>query len=85
MVECLLGGSDPEELDVAARPLSGIELDMSLVVFEQLNDTLRDVASKDPTAKASAGKPHHRSRRQKTTRSPISMQQPSHSICSSGR
>jgi flagellar motor switch protein FliM len=57
MVECLLGGSDPEELDVAARPLSGIELDMSLVVFEQLNDTLRDVASKDPTAKASAGKP----------------------------
>lgn len=57
MVECLLGGSDPEELDIAARPLSGIELDMSLVVFEQLNDTLREVASKDPTAKAGAGKP----------------------------
>jgi flagellar motor switch protein FliM len=57
MVECLLGGSDPEELDVAARPLSDIELDMSLVVFEQLNEILRELTSKEPMAKAGVGKP----------------------------
>lgn len=57
MVECLLGGSDPDELDVAARPLSGIELDMSLVVFEQLNDALREVVSKQGSAKAGVSKP----------------------------
>ncbi|MCY0149914.1 FliM/FliN family flagellar motor switch protein [Hoeflea sp. G2-23] len=57
LVECLLGGSDPDQLDIVARPLSGIELDMSLVVFEQLNDTLRDVVSADPQSKASASRP----------------------------
>lgn len=57
LVECLLGGSDPENLDVVSRPLSGIELDMSLVVFEQLNDSLRTLVSSDPKAKASVAKP----------------------------
>ncbi|MDP3523273.1 MAG: FliM/FliN family flagellar motor switch protein, partial [Hoeflea sp.] len=57
LVECLLGGSDPHRLSVAARPLSGIELDMSLVVFEQLNDSLRTLVSADPKAKASVAKP----------------------------
>jgi len=57
MVECLLGGSNPDELDVVARPLSGIELDMSLVVFEQLNDSLRTLVSPKPDAKARANNP----------------------------
>ncbi|MBU4531135.1 MAG: FliM/FliN family flagellar motor switch protein [Hoeflea sp.] len=57
LVECLLGGSDPNRLTVAARPLSAIELDMSLVVFEQLNDSLRGLVSADPKAKASVAKP----------------------------
>ncbi|MBC7284380.1 FliM/FliN family flagellar motor switch protein [Hoeflea sp.] len=57
LVECLLGGSDPNQLDVATRPLSAIELDMSLVVFEQLNDSLRGLVSADPKAKASVAKP----------------------------
>jgi flagellar motor switch protein FliM len=57
MVECLLGGSDPDQLDIAARPLSGIELDMSLVVFEQLNDSLRNLVAAKPDAKARARNP----------------------------
>lgn len=58
MVECLLGGSDPDQLDIAARPLSGIELDMSLVVFEQLNDSLRSLVASKTDAKARAKNPH---------------------------
>ena len=58
MVECLLGGSDPNQLDIVARPLSGIELDMSLVVFEQLNDSLRGLVSAKPDARARAKNPH---------------------------
>lgn len=57
LVECLLGGSDPAELDIVARPLSNIELDMSLVVFEQLNGCLRLLVSSDPKAKANVTKP----------------------------
>ena len=57
MVECLLGGSDPDHLDIAARPLSGIELDMSLVVFEQLNDSLRGLVSTKSDARARAKNP----------------------------
>lgn len=57
LVECLLGGADPDQLDIVGRPLSGIELDMSLVVFEQLNDCLRNVVSSDPKARASVAKP----------------------------
>ncbi|AKI02166.1 flagellar motor switch protein [Hoeflea sp. IMCC20628] len=57
LVECLLGGSDPADLDIIARPLSNIELDMSLVVFEQLNENLRKLVSADPKAKTSLTKP----------------------------
>ncbi len=57
MVECLLGGSDPDQLDIASRPLSGIELDMSLVVFEQLNDSLRNLVSAKHDARARAQNP----------------------------
>ena len=57
MVECLLGGSDPDQLDIAARPLSGIEMDMSLVVFEQLNDSLRGLVAAEPKTKTSVAKP----------------------------
>lgn len=57
LVECLLGGSDPNDLDIVSRPLSGIELDMSLMVFEQLNDALHGLVSVDPKARASVAKP----------------------------
>jgi len=56
LVECLLGGSDPEDLDIVARPLSGIELDMSLLVFEQLNESLQTIVSKSVPSKDSGGK-----------------------------
>ncbi|OCW56201.1 FliM/FliN family flagellar motor switch protein [Hoeflea olei] len=57
LVECLLGGSDPAELDIVARPLSGIELDMSLVVFEQLTESLQQVVAPKTKAKTSVAKP----------------------------
>lgn len=57
LVECLLGGSDPDDLSIAARPLTGIELDMSLVVFEQLNESLLHLVSDDPRAKSGVDKP----------------------------
>ncbi|WP_299866028.1 FliM/FliN family flagellar motor switch protein [uncultured Hoeflea sp.] len=57
LVECLLGGSDPDDLSIAARPLSGIELDMSLVVFEQLNESLLDLVTDDPRSKSGVDKP----------------------------
>lgn len=57
LVECLLGGSDPADLDVAARPLSGIELDMSLVVFEQLNDCLSGLVSTETKPKTTVSRP----------------------------
>ena len=41
LVECLLGGADPDSIKPTERPLSGIELDMSLVIFEQLNEALK--------------------------------------------
>lgn len=41
LVECLLGGADPDAIKPSTRPLSGIELDMSLVIFEQLNEALK--------------------------------------------
>ncbi|PWV99820.1 flagellar motor switch protein FliM [Hoeflea marina] len=57
LVECLLGGSDPDDLDVTARPLSNIELDMSMVVFEQLNDSLKAAVSSDSSIRASIARP----------------------------
>ncbi|MEQ8481910.1 MAG: FliM/FliN family flagellar motor switch protein [Hoeflea sp.] len=56
LVECLLGGSDPEDLDIVARPLSAIELDMSLLVFEQLNEALQAIVAKSAPSQAMAGK-----------------------------
>ncbi|WP_422372647.1 FliM/FliN family flagellar motor switch protein [Hoeflea sp.] len=55
LVECLLGGSDPEDLDIVARPLSAIELDMSLLVFEQLNETLQTIVAKSVPSQAPVG------------------------------
>lgn len=56
LVECLLGGSDPEDLDIVARPLSAIEIDMSLLVFEQLNEALQTIVAKSVPSQAIAGK-----------------------------
>ncbi|WP_420410612.1 FliM/FliN family flagellar motor switch protein [Hoeflea sp.] len=56
LVECLLGGSDPEDLDIVARPLSAIELDMSFLVFEQLAETLQSIVAKSAASKDTGGK-----------------------------
>lgn len=57
LVECLLGGSDPDELDVVTRPLSGIELDMSMVVFEQLIASVRGLVFQGGNSKFKLSKP----------------------------
>lgn len=57
LVECLLGGSEPDELDVTGRPLSGIELDMSMVVFELLNDSLKASVLSDTSGRSGISKP----------------------------
>lgn len=57
LVECLLGGSDPDDLEVTGRPLSAIELDMSMVVFEHLNDSLKASVSADSATRSSITKP----------------------------
>ncbi|TDH38254.1 hypothetical protein E2A64_03815 [Pseudohoeflea suaedae] len=45
LVECLLGGADPETIEAVTRPLSAIELDMSLVIFENLSDVVASAVS----------------------------------------
>lgn len=57
LVECLLGGADADDLEIVARPLSKIELDMSLLVFEQFSDALRICCSSDTKVKAVTGQP----------------------------
>jgi flagellar motor switch protein FliM len=46
LVECLLGGADPETLETVDRALSGIELDMSLVIFETFNEVVAAAVDK---------------------------------------
>jgi len=58
LVECLLGGADPDSIKPTERPMSGIELDMSLMVFEQLNEVLKaSVWAKNPEKARAAVSP----------------------------
>lgn len=57
LVECLLGNADADTIKIMRRALSGIELDMSMVVFEQFNDALRTAVSSDPKTRAGVSKP----------------------------
>lgn len=47
LVECLLGGADPETVETVDRPLSGIELDMSLVIFETFHEVVAAAVNKE--------------------------------------
>jgi|GEM_PF-208465 Flagellar motor switch protein len=57
LVECLLGNADTESMSIMRRPLSDIELDMSLVIFEQFNDALKGAVTSDPKVRAGVSKP----------------------------
>lgn len=57
VVECLLGGADPAAIEAESRPLSEIELDMSLVLFEQLGDVLKASVSDDAKMRSMVAKP----------------------------
>ncbi|MBW3097380.1 FliM/FliN family flagellar motor switch protein [Pseudohoeflea coraliihabitans] len=58
LVECLLGGADPEAVQITERPLSTIELEMSVVIFEQVTATLRAaIGIDDGRSRNAAGKP----------------------------
>ncbi|MAZ83343.1 MAG: hypothetical protein CME90_06995 [Hoeflea sp.] len=58
LVECLLGGADPETIEPVTRKLSAIELDMSLVIFENLNDVVAAaVSTTDQPKKATVDTP----------------------------
>lgn len=57
LVECLLGGTDPDEINAVRRPLSTIELDMSLMVFEQITDALKGAVLAESAAKTSVARP----------------------------
>lgn len=51
LVECLLGGADPETIEPVDRPLSSIELDMSLVILENFSEVVAASVSKDDKPK----------------------------------
>jgi flagellar motor switch protein FliM len=57
IVECLLGGDDPENLDVISRPLSSLELDLSCVFFEIVNEALKAAITRNSTLEQSVTKP----------------------------
>tara|TARA_R110002126_G_scaffold109109_8_gene246041 strand:- start:3755 stop:4807 length:1053 start_codon:yes stop_codon:yes gene_type:complete len=60
IVECLLGGDDPENLDVISRPLSSLELDLSCVFFEIVNEALKAAITRNSTLEQSVAKPFSR-------------------------
>lgn len=49
LVECLLGGADPETIEPVSRELSSIELDMSLVIFETFHEVVTAAVKKEET------------------------------------
>lgn len=57
LVECLLGNVDADTISIMRRPLSGIELDMSMVIFEQFNDALKGAVTSDTKMRAGVSKP----------------------------
>lgn len=49
VVECLMGGDDPENIEIISRPLSNLEFDLSKVVFEIVNEALKATITRNPT------------------------------------
>lgn len=49
VMECMLGGSLPDDATIEPRPLSAIELDVATVIFGQLADSLRMGIASPPT------------------------------------
>lgn len=48
VVECLLGGDDPENIEAESRALSSLELDLSKVLFEVFNEALKATITRNP-------------------------------------
>lgn len=57
VVECLMGGDDPENIEIISRPLSNLELDLSKVVFEIVNEALKATITRNPTIEHKVEKP----------------------------
>ena len=57
IVECMLGGDDPDNIEPASRALSMLELDLSAVFFETLNEALKATITRNPTLEQSVEKP----------------------------
>lgn len=57
MLECLMGGDDPENLQIITRPLSKLELDLSLAFFEVINEALKATITRNSTLDQSVKKP----------------------------
>lgn len=57
IVECMLGGDDPKNVTIVSRPLSDLELDMSAVFFETLNEALKATITRNPTLEQSVKSP----------------------------
>lgn len=57
IVECMLGGDDPDNIEPMSRPLSTLEIDLSAVFFETLNEALKAAITRNPTLEQSVDKP----------------------------
>lgn len=57
IVECMLGGDDPDNIEPISRPLSTLEIDLSAVFFETLNEALKATITRNPTLEQSVDKP----------------------------
>lgn len=57
IVECMLGGDDPDNIEPTSRALSTLELDLSAVFFETLNEALKATITRNPTLEQSVEKP----------------------------
>lgn len=57
IVECMLGGDDPDNIEPVSRALSMLELDLSAVFFETLNEALKATITRNPTLEQSVEKP----------------------------
>ncbi len=57
IVECMLGGDDPDNIEPVSRALSTLEIDLSAVFFETLNEALKATITRNPILEQSVNKP----------------------------
>ncbi|MEP2979875.1 MAG: FliM/FliN family flagellar motor switch protein [Lentilitoribacter sp.] len=57
IVECMLGGDDPDNIEPMSRTLSTLEIELSAVFFETLNEALKATITRNPTLEQSVDKP----------------------------